>query len=182
MLTPTASNEGRVVMTHDMLNVQWGTVALYPSGFHAGNIPVTPSLVRPAGWQAGTALELQQRQGDTLRYGTVSFEVLQDSPVYAGRHFKRVDLDPGADIPVMLDIVADAPKYLETEDAQIAVHRELVDQAYKLFDSQHYDHYDFLLSLSDRMGRSDEHTSELQSLMSISYAVFFLKKKKTTSK
>src|SRR3546814_7805650 len=28
------------------------------------------------------------------------------------------------------------------------------------------------------MGRSEEHTSELQSLMRISYAVFFLKKKK----
>src|SRR3546814_9752597 len=29
--------------------------------------------------------------------------------------------------------------------------------------------------------RSEEHTSELQSLMRISYAVFFLKKKKTTN-
>src|SRR3546814_6241082 len=29
-----------------------------------------------------------------------------------------------------------------------------------------------------RTGRSEEHTSELQSLMRISYAVFFLKKKK----
>ncbi|MGQ4660837.1 M61 family metallopeptidase [Lysobacter sp. F6437] len=152
MLTPTGGSEGRVVMTHDMLNVQWGTVALYPSGYHAGNIAVTPSLVLPVGWQAGTALELQQRQGDTLRYDTVSFEVLQDSPVYAGRHFKRVDLDPGADTPVMLDIVADAPKYLEYDEKQIEAHRALVDQAYKLFDSRHYDHYDFLLSLSDRMG------------------------------
>src|SRR3546814_14784290 len=132
MLTPTASNEGRVVMTHDMLNVQWGTVALYPSGFHAGNIPVTPSLVLPAGWQAGTALELQQRQGDTLRYGTVSFEVLQDSPVYAGRHFKRVDLDPGADIPVMPDSLDDAPKFLGTEDAQIAVLRRVGDADKKI--------------------------------------------------
>src|SRR3546814_3470298 len=31
-----------------------------------------------------------------------------------------------------------------------------------------------------RRGRSEEHTSELQSLMRISYAVFCLKKKKTT--
>src|SRR3546814_2698895 len=34
----------------------------------------------------------------------------------------------------------------------------------------------------DRIGRSEEHTSELQSLMRISYAVFCLKKKKTTHK
>src|SRR3546814_2821685 len=32
-----------------------------------------------------------------------------------------------------------------------------------------------------RHGRSEEHTSELQSLMRISYAVFCLKKKKTTT-
>src|SRR3546814_5982170 len=31
------------------------------------------------------------------------------------------------------------------------------------------------------LGRSEEHTSELQSLMRISYAVFCLKKKKTTT-
>src|SRR3546814_2668758 len=33
----------------------------------------------------------------------------------------------------------------------------------------------------NRIGRSEEHTSELQSLMRISYAVFCLKKKKTQS-
>src|SRR3546814_10023271 len=35
-----------------------------------------------------------------------------------------------------------------------------------------------LVTMNDR-GRSEEHTSELQSLMRISYAVFCLKKKKT---
>src|SRR3546814_1097655 len=36
-----------------------------------------------------------------------------------------------------------------------------------------------LLLLAGVLGRSEEHTSELQSLMRISYAVFCLKKKKT---
>src|SRR3546814_9953257 len=35
-------------------------------------------------------------------------------------------------------------------------------------------------SVTEPEGRSEEHTSELQSLMRISYAVFCLKKKKTT--
>ena len=152
MLSPTASNQGRIVMTGDMLNLEWGTVVLYPAGHDVADIRITPSLTLPAGWQAGTALELQARAGDVLRYGTVDFETLQDSPGYAGRHFRRIDLDPGAERPVMLDIVADAPKYLEATDAQIEPHRALVEQAYKLFDSQHFDHYDFLFSLSDRMG------------------------------
>src|SRR3546814_9719746 len=38
----------------------------------------------------------------------------------------------------------------------------------------------FAAPLGDR-GRSEEHTSELQSLMRISYAVFCLKKKKNTT-
>src|SRR3546814_9490972 len=37
-----------------------------------------------------------------------------------------------------------------------------------------------LMRLAQRHLRSEEHTSELQSLMRISYAVFCLKKKKTT--
>src|SRR3546814_3300492 len=36
-----------------------------------------------------------------------------------------------------------------------------------------------MLGRGDRVARSEEHTSELQSLMRISYAVFCLKKKKT---
>src|SRR3546814_8401407 len=41
---------------------------------------------------------------------------------------------------------------------------------------------DALLRLVDVVVRSEEHTSELQSLMRISYAVFCLKKKKKTQK
>src|SRR3546814_1400602 len=36
-----------------------------------------------------------------------------------------------------------------------------------------------MMSIAEVLGRSEEHTSELQSLMRISYAVFCLKKKKT---
>ena len=54
MLTPTAGNQGRIVMTHDMLNLEWGTVVLYPAGHDADGIAITPSLKLPAGWQART--------------------------------------------------------------------------------------------------------------------------------
>src|SRR3546814_1149833 len=40
----------------------------------------------------------------------------------------------------------------------------------------------FVLEVVPSIGRSEEHTSELQSLMRISYAVFCLKKKKKTNK
>jgi predicted metalloprotease with PDZ domain len=152
MLTPTGNNQGRVVMTADMLNVQWNQVALYPAGYYARGIQIAPTLKLPAGWQAGTALELESRQGDTLRYRTVPFDTLLDSPVYAGRYYKQIDLDPGAKTPVRLNVVADAAKFLEAKPEQIKPHRELVAQAYKLFGSHQYDHYDFLFSLSAQMG------------------------------
>ena len=158
MLTPTGNNQGRVVMTADMLNVQWNQVALYPAGYYARGIQISPTLKLPAGWQAGTALEVESRQGDTLRYRTVPFDTLLDSPVYAGRYYKQIDLDPGAKTPVRLNVIADAAKFLEAKPEQIKPHRELVAQAYKLFGSHPYDHYDFLFSLSGQMsGNGLEH-------------------------
>lgn len=152
VLTPTAGEQGRITMTQDMLNLQWNQVALYPAGHYARRVQIEPTLKLPAGWQAGTALEVASREGDTLRYKAVPFDTLLDSPVYAGRYFKQVDLDPGAKVPVRLNIVADDPKYLEAKPEQIEAHRKLVDQAYKLYGARHYDHYDFLFSLSDQMG------------------------------
>lgn len=151
MLTPTGGTPGRVVMTADMLNVQWNQVALYPAGYYARGIQIAPTLKLPPGWQAGTALELEAREGDQLRYRAVPFDTLLDSPVFAGRHFKQIDLDPGAKTPVRLNMVADAAKYLEAKLEQIKLHRQLVGQAYKLFGSRPFDRYEFLLSLSGQM-------------------------------
>jgi predicted metalloprotease with PDZ domain len=53
---------------------------------------------------------------------------------------------------VRLNLFADRPDQLEATDAQLEPHRNLVRQAYRLFGSQHYDHYDFLFALTDRMG------------------------------
>ena len=151
-LAPQDSSQGRVVMTPDMLNLQWNTVVLYPAGHYARRINVAPSVKLPAGWQFGVALdEAGRRAGDgNVVFKTVTLETLVDSPMFAGRHFKRVDLDPGASVPVHMDIVADEAKDLEITPEQLKPHRALVQQAYKLFGSHHYDHYDFLLALSDQ--------------------------------
>ena len=150
-LSPVASNEGRVVMTQEMLNLQWDSVALYPAGYYSRDIPFAASVKLPAGWQFGTALETASTAKDVTTFKTVPFNTLVDSPMFAGKYFKRLDLDPGAAVPVHMDIVADAPDLLAITPDQLAAHRALVQQAYKLYGSHHYDHYDFLLSLSDRM-------------------------------
>ncbi len=157
-LSARARNEGRIVMTNEMLDLQWNTVVLYPAGHYSRQITYAPSLKLPGGWQFGTALETQGKSGDTVTFKPTTLNTLVDSPLYAGEYFKRVDLDPGAKVPVHMDLVADAPKYLEFTPEELQAHRNLVTQAYKLFDSHHYDHYDFLFSLSDEMsGNGLEH-------------------------
>jgi predicted metalloprotease with PDZ domain len=139
-------------ITDRMMDMEWSKVSLYPAGYFSRDITFAPSVTLAHGWQLGAALETASQSGDTITFKPVTFNNLVDSPIYAGQYFKRVDLNPGGDAPVHLDIVADAPKYLEITPDQLKVHRALVTQAVKLFGSHHYDHYDFLFSLSDQMG------------------------------
>jgi predicted metalloprotease with PDZ domain len=151
-LSPLDASQGRITMTDDILGVQWPSVMLYPAGYYSRRITVQPSLTLPSGWQFGTALETQEKTGNEVHFKPLDLETLIDSPLFAGRYFKRIDLDPGARVPVMLNIVADNPASLEAKPEQIAAHRALVRQAAKLFASWHYKHYDFLLALSDELG------------------------------
>jgi predicted metalloprotease with PDZ domain len=150
-VSPVSSGQGRIVMTTQMLNLQWNLVALYPAGYYTRQITFEPSVTLPDGWRFGTALETASTSGATTTFKPVDFGTLVDSPMFAGRNFRQVDLDPGGPAPVRMDIVADQPDELEIKPEQLQAHRNLVQQAYKLYGSHHYDHYDFLLSLSDEM-------------------------------
>jgi predicted metalloprotease with PDZ domain len=151
-LSPVEANQGRTTMTGDILGVQWHAMALYPAGYRTRAITVQPNLKLPAGWQYGTALETAQRTGDEVAFKPLDLETLVDSPLFAGRYFRRFDLAPGARVPVHLDVVADTAEALEARPEQIELHRAMVKQAIRLFDSQHYAHYDFLFALSDEFG------------------------------
>lgn len=152
-LSPTDRSQGRVLMTPSMLNLQWISTVLYPAGHYASQVTFDPRVTYPAGWRAATALEVEATSGNTVDYRDVPLDILADSPVFAGAHFKQIDLTPkGNSVAVRLNVVADAAKYLETKPAQVQVHRNLVDQALKLYGAQHYDHYDFLLALTDQLG------------------------------
>ncbi len=157
-------------ITDRMMDMEWSKVSLYPAGHYSRAITFAPSVTLAHGWQLGTALETASRSGDTTTFKSVSFNNLVDSPVYAGRYFSRVDLNPGGTVPVHMDIVADAPKYLEMTPEQLKTHRSLVTQAVSLFGSHHYDHYDFLFSLSDQLaGNGTEHHQSSEDGMGADY-------------
>lgn len=147
-VSPTVRDQGRVVVTPKMMNLRWHNMALYPAGYYTRDIPVRATVTWPKGWQAATALRPVKTDGETVTYGTVDFDTLVDSPVFAGEHFKSWPLSD----KVTLNVVADEARYLEASEEQIAHHRKLVAEAANVFGSQHYDHYDFLLALTEEMG------------------------------
>ena len=151
-LSAVSTREGRVMMTPEMLSLQWNTVALYPAGHFSRQVRIQPSVVVPPGFTLATALDTESEAGGVTTFKPTTFETLVDSPLIAGRYFRRFDLDPGAPVRVSLDVIADRPEELAATPPQVAAHQALVQQALKLYGSRHYGHYDFLFSLSDRLG------------------------------
>jgi len=150
-LSPTSLKVGQLEISRELLILDWDRVVLYPAGFYARRIPVDASLTLPADWKWGSALEAKSESAARAAYKRVDLETLIDSPVYAGRYAARLDLDPGGAAPVHLDLFADRADLLTVNPGQLEAHRALVQQAYKLFGSRHYAHYDFLYSLSDQV-------------------------------
>jgi predicted metalloprotease with PDZ domain len=146
--SPLQTSEGRIVMTQEMLNLQWEAMSLYPAGHYVRQIRFTPTVRFPAGWTAWTALDGKQVAGDTVSWATVDYETLVDSPVFAGKYARQWDL--GHD--VRLSTVADKPEQLELAPEHLKTFEQLVDEALALYGARHFDHYDVLLALTDRMG------------------------------
>jgi predicted metalloprotease with PDZ domain len=151
-LTQPDNSTWRVVMTPEMVNLQWEKALLYPAGYSHSRITFAPSVKLPAGWQQGSALEATGREGDVLTFAPISLEHLADSPMFAGAHYRQIDLDPGGRSPVRLNIVADEASNIAPTDEQIEKLRNLVDQADRLYGARHYDRYDFLLALTSKLG------------------------------
>jgi predicted metalloprotease with PDZ domain len=152
LLSAVDATQGRILMTPEMLNLQWELLVLYPAGHYTRQIMYEPSVQVPGGWQIATALQTKSSSRDTTNFEQVALDTLVDSPIFAGKYFKRLDLNPGNSASVYLNIVADREDLLEITPEQLQAHRALVQQANKLFGSHHYDSYNFLLALTDRMG------------------------------
>ncbi|MGN6057772.1 MAG: M61 family metallopeptidase, partial [Sphingomicrobium sp.] len=147
-VSPTTGNQGRIVATPDMASIQWIANSLYPAGYFVRDIPIQASVIVPSGWKVATALRPSRQTGNRIDYPVTSYEILMDSPLIAGAHYRAVPLSPD----VTLDIIADNEHELEFKPDQIAAHKRLVEQAIKTFGAQHYDHYNFLLTISDQLG------------------------------
>lgn len=147
-VSPTSGNQGRIVATPDMASIEWIANSLYPAGYYVRDIPIQASVIVPTGWKVATALRPKQESASRIDYPVTSYEILMDSPLIAGAHYRKIPLSSD----VTLDVMADNEAELAAKPDQIAAHERLVQQAVKAFGSQHYNHYDFLLTISDQLG------------------------------
>jgi predicted metalloprotease with PDZ domain len=153
-LSPTSPQVGNLEISRELLMIEWNELVLYPAGYFARQIPVQARITLPADWKSASALETASASGVHTQFKPISLETFVDSPLYAGRYASRLELDAGGPVPVHLDLFADRPELLAVKPEQLEAHRALVRQAYKLFGSHHYNHYDFLYSLSDQIQQS----------------------------
>lgn len=150
ILTPEKSgfSEG-TSSTAKLLMISWNHVVLYPDNPMPKDIVITPNLIIPHGWKYFTALTKKAQSEDTINFEYVSLNMLIDSPVLTGEYTRQIDITPRSGIPHFLDIVSDDRNALEINTKKINEYKKLVEEVNALFDAHHYNHYDFLCTLSD---------------------------------
>ena len=146
--SPLQASEGRITMTPAMLNLQWEKMSLYPAGHYVRQIRIKPTVKLPAGWSAATALDGGKQAGQSWTWAETTYETLVDSPIFAGANFRKWDLGQR----VTLNVVSDKPEQLAATTGQIALYRNMVTEARLAFGANHFDHYELLLAVSDKIG------------------------------
>ncbi len=141
-----------------MAVLEWEKLMLYPAHTPVKDIPIQPSVTVPAGWGVGTALRPLQpfdpnsKPGGTLHFQATTVEQLEDSPVIAGQYFHEFPLAPDISPKHFIDVVSDEPDDANLRPEVLNDLSNLVREADKAYASHHYDHYNFLLTLSDVAG------------------------------
>ena len=150
-LTQPDSSTWRVVMTPDMVNLQWEKALLYPAGYRSTGITFAPSIHLPEGWKYGVALDTERYENGVATFRPTDLYTLIDSPLFGGAHYQRIEIDPRGEA-VHLNIIADEAKNLAPTAEQIAWFENLVTQTDRLFGARPYDRYDFLVAATSKLG------------------------------
>jgi len=151
-LSPIKSAEGRIEWSDAIVDLAWNEVVMYPAGFFSRDIPFDVTVKLPQGWKYATALETASNENSAVKFKRTTLNTLVDSPLYGGIHYKQVDLSPSKTNIVRLNVFGDEEKDLAISADALEKHKNLAMEADKLYQSHHYDHYDFLLLLSSAVG------------------------------
>jgi predicted metalloprotease with PDZ domain len=135
--------------TESLLILEWNQLLLYPAGSRSDDLVYQASVRLPPGWKFASALTITSPGPERVEFAAVSLTTLMDSTLLAGRYFR--DMPLGGTPAVTLHIAADTPVALNMSSETAAHYRQLVREAAALFGATHYNHYDFLWSLTDQI-------------------------------
>ena len=139
--------------TAQLAVLSWNQLLLYPAGLPAEELTYAATVRLPAGWKFGTALPVATQSGGTVEFEPVTLTRLVDSPLLAGAYFRKIPLSPGGTPEHHINIAADSEAALEITPDYLSSVKRLVAETGALFGARHYQHYDFLLTLSDHVAR-----------------------------
>ena len=154
-----APNSPGRTSTPNLFTLEWNAVVLTPDGPPDASIMLDPTIHLPSrAWQFATALEVDAANGPLVHFRPVSLETLVDSPIDAGINERLIDLGTWDGAPVKIAVFGDTPEQLAASDARINQLKSLVVQMHALYRYRHWNHYTFLLTVSDVMpGEGLEH-------------------------
>jgi predicted metalloprotease with PDZ domain len=136
--------------------LNWYLLTMYPveKGQHVRDIPVKVSLKLPSGWQAGTALPIENSRAGFVQYKVASLETVLDSPALCGQYFREIPIGPKDGPPHFLTLACDSADGLKPDEKWLTGYNKLVEEAGALFGARHYRSYRFLVSLTDQFGHN----------------------------
>ncbi len=140
---------GDTLLSPDVVSVPWQRLILYPAGWYARNIGVTPTLTLPSAMRAFTTLKVERSESATIRFARTTLDTLLDAPVLAGRYATQVPLTAAGDGAVSLDLVALRAKDLTVPPERLAELRRLIAQMRAVFGTAPFARYEILARLSD---------------------------------
>jgi predicted metalloprotease with PDZ domain len=145
--------------TPNMLSLEWNKVVLTPKADDQSTIRMTPEIVLPGtDWKFATALETANQNGADVTFKPTTLDQLVDSPLDAGINSRVFPLYTWDGAPVVLAAFADTPQELAASDKTVEKLKNLVAQMHALYKYRHWNHYTFLLTLTDEMpGEGLEH-------------------------
>lgn len=145
--------------TPNMLSLEWNKVTLTPFSPNSRSVTIVPSIALPsADWKFATALETASQSGSDVQFKPTTLNALVDSPLDAGINARTFAMGTWDGVPLTLAAFADTPEELAVDDKTVTKFRNLVGQMHGLYRNRHFNHYTFLLTLTDQMpGEGLEH-------------------------
>jgi predicted metalloprotease with PDZ domain len=151
-------------MTARLAVLDWNQVVLYPDDADIHDVTVQADLTLPPGWTEATALPLATAQrpfgtpSGHVAFAPATLATLVDSPCYMGAHERVVPLVDANGMTSEVDLFGETASDVDPTSTQSARWRALVAEADALYGFRHWQHYHFLVTLSDaESGRGLEH-------------------------